>query len=290
MIDDIQFGKLMIVSDLHGNGFDFRQILKVYHALKSEGKADYLVFLGDLIHAYPGKQKDESLEIVKNLIDWKTNQKASDIICLLGNHEFVHIYHIALQRGNLEFTSWFENRIRKNRETIVRFFMDMPFMLRTKGGVLINHTGSSDRYEHCSETDFNWLKEYAHKGQFDAHIRTIQSYHPSIGSQFMDTKEGNYLWDVFMNGNERQYGEKYLDMIDDLLRFATIDREQYPMTVLVSGHVGVDYGAETIGDYKLRLCSSAGCLRDLEKKFLLIDAEKKYSNSVELLECCHDLF
>ncbi|MBN2598234.1 metallophosphoesterase family protein [Labilibaculum sp.] len=290
MICDIQFGKLMIVSDLHGNGFDFRQILKVYRKLKSEGKADYLVFLGDLIHAYPGKRKDESLEIIQELIKMGANKKGSGVICLLGNHEFVHIYHIPLQRGHLEFTSWFENRIRKNREEIVRFFMDMPFMLRTKGGVLVNHTGSSDRYAQTKGIDLNWFKRYSHEGEFVAHIENINTYDPQISSLFMKTAKGDYLWDVLMNGNERQYGEEYLEMVDDLLQFASVDRENSPMTTLVSGHIGVDYGAETIGSRKLRLCSSAGCLRDLEKKYLLIDAEKRYTNSLELLECCCDLY
>ncbi len=290
MICDIQFGKLMIVSDLHGNGFDFQKILKVYRKLKSEGKLDYLVFLGDLIHAYPSKQKDESLEMIQELFKMGANQEGSNVICLLGNHEFVHIYHIPLQRGNLEFTSWFENRIRKNREDIVRFFMDMPFMLRTKGGVLLTHTGSSHRYAATKEIDFKWFKNYSHTGEFTGHINNIHTYDPQIGSQFMGTAEGDYLWDVLMNGNERQYGEEYLEMVDDLLQFASVDRENSPMTTLVSGHIGVDYGAETIGSHKLRLCSSAGCLRDLEKKYLLIDAEKTYLNSKELMECCHDLF
>ncbi|MFA9372095.1 MAG: metallophosphoesterase family protein [Labilibaculum antarcticum] len=290
MICDIQLGRLMIVSDLHGNGFDFRQVLKVYRKLKSEGKADFLVFLGDLIHAYPGKRKDESLEMVQELIKMGANQEGSDVICLLGNHEFVHIYHIPLQRGNLEFTSWFENRIRKKREDIIRFFMDMPFMLRTKGGVLLNHTGGSNRYSETESFDFNWFKNYRHKGEFTAHIDHIHRYDPQIGSQFMSTAEGDYLWDVLMNGNERQFGEEYLNMVTDLLQFASKDRENAPLKALVSGHIGVDYGAEMIGEYKLRLCSSAGCLRDLEKKYLLIDAEKTYANSKELLECCHDLY
>jgi len=290
MICDIPFGRLMIVSDLHGNGFDFRQVLTVYRKLKREGTADCLVFLGDLIHAYPGKQKDESLEIVKELIEMRANQEGSDVICLLGNHEFVHIYHIPLQRGNLEFTSWFENRIRKNRERIVRFFMDMPFMLRTKGGVLVTHTGSSDRYNNRQPFNLDWFKNYKHTGEFKTHIEHIHACNPQIGSQFMNTELGDFLWDVLMNGNERQFGEEYLNMLTDLLQFASKDRENEPLRTLVSGHIGVDYGAEIIGEYKLRLCSSAGCLRDLEKKYLLIDAEKTYRNSMELLECCCDLY
>jgi len=290
MIRDIQSGKLMIASDLHGNGFDFRQILKVYHKLKARGKADYLVFLGDLIHACPGKQKDESLEMIKELMKMEANQEGSDVICLLGNHEFVHIYHIPLVRGNLEFTSWFENRICKEREEIIRFFMNMPLMLRTKGGVLINHTGSSDRYGPEEKFGFEWFRNYQHKGEFKAHLENIRKYNPQIGSGFMNTAEGDYLWDVLMNGNERQYGDRYAQLVDELLLFASKDRMDAPMKVLLSGHIGVHYGAETVGGQKLRLCSSAGCLRDLEKKYLLLDADKTCQNSFELIESCRDVF
>lgn len=290
MVVDLPFGKLMIVSDLHGNAFDFRQIVTVYAALKREGKADYLVFLGDLIHGYPGKRKDASLEIVQELMRLQANQKGSDVICLLGNHEMVHIYHIPLQRGNLEFTSWFENRIRGRREPIIRFFMQMPFMLRTKGGVLLNHAGASNRYKAYESFDLEWFKNYKHQPEFREHIKNINTYHPRLGADFMETAEGDFLWDVLMNGNERQYGEEYPNLVDDLLHFASFDRENTPLTRLVSGHIGVDYGAEIVGSRKLRLCTSAGCLRDLEKKYLLIDADKKYAHSKELLLACRDLY
>lgn len=290
MIRDIDSGNLMIVSDLHGNGHDFRQVLKVFGELKEQKKADCLIFLGDLIHAYPGKKKDESFEMIQKLIELKTNKKGSDVISLLGNHEFVHIYHIPLARGPLEFTSWFENRIRKNREEVIQFLMNMPLLLRTKGGVLISHTGGSNRYKTEEEFGFNWLKEYQHKGTFDAHLKNISKYDPQIGSDFMRTAEGDYLWDILMNGNERQYGNDYVQYNDDLLNAMSEDRKDRPMNKIVSGHIGVDYGAEIIGDTQVRICTSAGCLGDLEKKYLLIDAAQNYSNVRELLKCSRDLY
>ncbi|RUT78217.1 metallophosphoesterase [Ancylomarina longa] len=290
MIRDLSLGNLMIVSDLHGNAYDFRQILKLYKQLKKSGKADYLVFLGDLIHAYPGKQKDESLEMVLQLLEMGANKPESDIICLLGNHEFVHIYHIALQKGTLEFTTWFENRIRQNREIIIRFFASMPLMIRTKGGVLINHTGASDRYGVDEEFNLQWLKNYPTSVQFQRHLENITQFNPQIGAEFMSTKEGDYLWDVFMNGNERQYGESYLQMVDNLLDLMSQDRLESPLKTLVSGHIGVNYGAENIGEHQLRICTSTGCLRDLEKKLLLISTTQEYQNSTELLKNCKELF
>nr|WP_320120286.1 metallophosphoesterase [uncultured Marinifilum sp.] len=290
MILDISSGKLMIVSDIHGNGFDFRQVLKTYNSLKENGEADYLIFLGDLIHAYPGKQKDESLEIMQELMHLKANTKGNDVICLLGNHEFVHIYHIPLQKGPLEFTTWFENRIKKVRKEIVSFFIDMPIMIRTHGGVLINHAGASNCYGSKNTVSLNDLKRMNHKPNFKEHIKSIDKYNMHVGFNFMNTKEGELLWDILMNGNEKEYGDDYLKYIDDLLKLSSEDRLERPMKTLVCGHIAAYYGAETVGDHQLRICSSAGCLGDLEKKYLLISADKNYANSEELLMHCRDLY
>ncbi|MCT4603944.1 MAG: metallophosphoesterase [Marinifilum sp.] len=290
MIRDISSGKLMIVSDLHGNGYDFRQILKTYKQLKKKGKADYLVFLGDLVHAYPGKQKDESLEMIEELMGLNANQPGSDVICLLGNHEFVHIYHIPLAKGPLEFTSWFEYRIQKCRGEVIEFFMNMPLMLRTKGGTLINHTGASNRFGSDNTIGLQYLKDFNHQGEFTKHLDNIKKYDPQIGSDFMNTDKGDFLWDILMNGNEKQYGEEYHKYVNELLGVVSEDRKENPINTLVCGHIAAEYGAEVIGDKHLRVCTSAGALGDLEKKFLLIDASKRYENAAELIEYCRDLY
>ena len=290
MIRDISSGKLMIVSDLHGNGYDFRQVLKTYQKLKEKGKADYLVFLGDLVHAYPGKQKDESLEMIEELMDMRANQPDSDVICLLGNHEFVHIYHIPLAKGHLEFTSWFEYRIQKCREVVIQFFMNMPLMIRTEGGVLINHTGASNRYGMDEKLNLQDLKDFNHQVDFTKHLENIKKYDPQIGSDFMNTDKGDFLWDILMNGNEKQFGEDYHKYVDELLAFVSSDRKDHPLNNLVCGHIAAEYGAEVVGEKHLRICTSAGALGDLEKKFLLLDASKKYADASELIEYCRDLY
>lgn len=290
MIRDISSGKLMIVSDLHGNGYDFRQVLKTYQKLKEKGNADYLVFLGDLVHAYPGKRKDESLEMIEELMDLKANQPDSDVICLLGNHEFVHIYHIPLAKGHLEFTSWFEYRIQKCREVVIQFFMNMPLMLRTEGGVLINHTGASNRYGIDENLNLQDLKNFNHQVDFTKHIENIKKYDPQIGSDFMNTDKGDFLWDILMNGNEKQFGEDYHKYVDELLALASSDRMEYPLNNVVCGHIAAEYGAEVVGEKHLRICTSAGALGDLEKKFLLLDASKTYTDASDLIEYCRDLY
>ncbi|MFA8433056.1 MAG: metallophosphoesterase [Marinifilaceae bacterium] len=297
MIRDIDQGRIMVVTDLHGNGYDYRQIIDVYRNLKEANSVDYLVFVGDLIHSYPG-QKDESVAIVEDLMERGANQEDSDIICLLGNHEFVHIYHIALAKGHLEFTSWFERRIVKKRKKFIDFFQAMPLAVRTKGGVLIHHTGASEIYSPQSKIfqDFQVLKEYSHTESLNGlkHIKSdlnpFGKYDTTVGQTFMQTLEGDWFWEMLMNGNERQYGPAYPQMVNQMLDYMSSDRQGLPLRVMVTGHIGVDYGAEVVTEGQLRLCSSAGCLGDLEKKILLFPAEKGIESASQLIEYCRDLY
>jgi len=297
MIRDIGKGNIMLVTDLHGNGYDYHQIINVYDDLREQGRLAYLVFMGDLIHAYPGK-KDESVAIVEDLMNRGANQKDSDIICLLGNHEFVHIYHIPLVKGHLEFTSWFERRIVRKRLKFIEFFQSMPLAVRTKGGVLVHHTGAAGIYFGDNEfyQEFQSLVNYSHQEQLEkiaSHQHELDPfgvYDYNVSHAFMETDEGEWLWEMLMNGNERQYGLVYPKMVDQMLRFMSSDRQDSPLNVMVTGHIGVDYGAEVVADKQLRLCSSAGCLGDLEKKYLLFPAEKTFEDAAQLMELCRDVY
>ncbi|MGQ1909697.1 hypothetical protein ACT3CE_07905 [Marinifilum sp. RC60d5] len=134
------------------------------------------------------------------------------------------------------------------------------------------------------------FKRLNHKQNFQEHIASIDKYNMHVGFNFMDTAKGELLWDILMNGNEKEYGDDYLKYIDDLLKLSSEDRIDRPMNTLVCGHIAAHYGAETVGEHQLRICTSAGCLGDLEKKYLLISADENYANSKELLKHCRDLY
>jgi hypothetical protein len=106
----------------------------------------------------------------------------------------------------------------------------------------------------------------------------------------MSTPKGDFLWDILMNGNEKQFGEDYHRFVDNLLKLASEDRQENPLNTLVCGHIAAEYGAEVIGEKHLRICTSAGALGDLEKKFLLLDAAKEYKDAADLIEYCRDLY
>lgn len=123
----------MVVSDIHGNEYDFNHILKRFFRLKETNQVDQLVFLGDLVHSF-NPSKDASLAILDRLIELGANEDRSAIICLVGNHELVHILQIPLRKGRWEFNKGLEWKMAGKREKYISFFQNMPHAIRTVGG------------------------------------------------------------------------------------------------------------------------------------------------------------
>ncbi|TAJ06861.1 hypothetical protein DMA11_22330 [Marinilabiliaceae bacterium JC017] len=286
-IRDIKEGRLMVVSDIHGNEYDFNHILKRFFKLKEKGEVDLLVFLGDLIHSF-NPSKDASLAILDRLIELGANEDRSAIICLVGNHELVHILQIPLRKGRWEFNKGLEWKMAGKREKYISFFQNMPIAIRTGGGVLINHTGAA-RYYNKEQLQFMGLHEdFLKEIDYNNIIEKVRPdftngihnrYDVELGYDIMERPQGQVLWETFMNGNEHQYGiDEYHKYIIDTLHYFNDNRPGEKLDLLVSGHIGVPDGVERIGEKQLRICSSAGCSLDLEKKLLMLDAAKIYTN------------
>jgi len=291
-IVDISDKKLMIVSDLHGNQHDFNRVMNRFHHFKQQGEVDQLIFLGDIVHSFNYK-KDASLNILNTLIEKGANEPGSEIVCLLGNHELVHLFHIPLRKGNWEFNKGLEWKMAKDREPYHRFFCNMPVAVRTAGGVMINHTGAGPFYSEQRLQDNGLFGAFLREWQFDGVVKQLftddvisqmrHKYLPESGCRLMETQTGKVLWETFMNGNEHQYDAgQYENYVLDLLNYYSWDRLDKPMQMVVSGHIGEDWGISLIGSKQLRICSSAGCSLDLEKKFLIVDAQKEYLSMDEL--------
>lgn len=104
-------------------------------------------------------------------------------------------------------------------------------------------------------------------------------YNTELGYDIMERAQGQVLWETFMNGNEHQYGiDEYHKYIIETLHYFNDNRPGAKLDLLVSGHIGVPNGVERIGEKQLRICSSAGCSLDLDKKLLMLDAAKVYTN------------
>ncbi len=297
---DLEKGRVMVVTDVHGNWRDYEQIMRTFDALRKKGEADMLVFTGDLVHGYPG-YKDESKRVIDDLIKRRANQDGSGVVALLGNHDMVHIYHIGLSKGLLEFTSSFEKAIKENRGRYIDFFESMPFAALTSGGVLLNHAGASEIIGSGRVRDYGFnfgyfvtwpheeiLVELAKLAAEQGLPSHTDRFNAALGRIFQQKKRGKFLWDFLMNKNEREYGPEYHSFVPGFLSFMGTAHE--PLTVMVNGHIEVPSGVEVVNPQQLRLSSSYGARSDVSKTFLLFDAAKKYPDAKALLPECHRLY
>jgi hypothetical protein len=300
-IFDIKKGKLMVVSDLQGNLKDYLKIKEVFLKLKEVKRVDYLIFDGDLIHSDLGEE-DGSKEIIDDLIKLKANSKKSPYIAILGNHELAHIYEFSLSKGKYEYTSSFEKVIYPNREKYVNFFKEMPFGIRTDNQILINHTGANsligEKLEKRYNIDFNKYSNFNHESQIKSMIKELEleklknnsnKINYKLGNKLMESKIGYFLFEIFMNKNEKEYAEEYFIMLNNFLSFMSEDLS-FQLRFLVSGHVRVPNGMEIIGEKQLRLSTSCGAKSDSEKTFLLLNSEKNYNSIYELSRDCFKLY
>lgn len=295
---DLERGKLLVVSDLHGNEEDYRRVWELYAQLKEAGKANTLVFLGDLIHSR--KEEDASMFMIQDLIRRKANQPGGEVYALLGNHEMVHIYHIELWKGGFCYTQSFEDAILPHRAEIVKFFCNMPFAIRTKGGVLLNHTGPSGligqgKYKAYEVEGFEDLRDWSHRAFLDyasleyAIPEPDDDLYAEIGSSFMRSLRGEFLWEFLMNKNERRYPDGYGEIVNNHLAFMSKGHAQ-GLTVMVNGHVQVPEGMEIVDPGQLRLSSGYGAHSNREKTVLLFKAKRRYETAADLAKKAFHLF
>jgi hypothetical protein len=294
-IIDISKGRILISSDIQGNFEDYKQIrYKIFKELGKQGIVDYLVFDGDLIHGYSG-YKDESKRILDDLIDNSDRR----IIPLMGNHEFMHLYHLNVQKAGRSFVWPFEEEIKENRPKYIKFIISMPYAIRTLGGVTINHTGAnrgmgdsemqpnkwtSDPFE-LMNTMVNHnhflknLEKFVLRSEVGA---SFEKYYPQIGIAFMNLTIGKILWDIFFNKNELEYGsDRYNTLLCGFLK--TMGKGNLPQRFLVTGHIEVPEGYKVLFGKQLRISSSYGA-QDTNKVLALVDASRKYSSVDKLVD------
>lgn len=142
----------MVVTDLHGAWDIYRQLRDTFLKQQAEGKLDYLVLCGDLIHSEGTEEQDYSLDILLDVMRMQATLGKEKVIVLLGNHELPHIYGLTLAKGSVEYTPRFEASLTRldqrykdvyRRKDVIEFLCDLPFFARTKAGVLLTHAGAA---------------------------------------------------------------------------------------------------------------------------------------------------
>ncbi len=320
----IEAGKIMVVTDLHGDGDLYKRYRDRFLTLQAEGKADTLVFNGDLIH-FPGAEtKDRSLEIILDVLHLKESL-GDNLIYMLGNHEIPHIYSFPLQKGDDLFTPRFEWAMGSHRAEIVALFNALPFYLRTAGGVTITHAGASHAiYE---PQGMERLLTYDHQQVLaDARkevteeirpylLRTIiqkqgLSYDKLIKRNFAITNPNdlryddfltathvlnnsetfNLLWAALFTRNEKEYpAVTYKGILSDFLHLLSVGYK--PQHVLVTGHINCPQNGYTVVNrQQLRIASGKHALTPQSGKYLLFNAQEKVHSAEDLLSKLYSLW
>lgn len=212
LIELPDYGRLIVVSDLHGNFKDYKKYLKLWDR---DDENSHIVFIGDLIHAIDGE--DGSVEIVEDAMF--KSQEYPNYHCLLGNHEWCHIVNQNIYKANRDLKSDFENLVSHKKgymepslTNYIRFFKSMPYFLKTSNGLFISHTGPSD---------IATLKDFKDMC-YDNH--SSFSLHGFLWNRYGARLEGYTISDV----------DYFLDLIGS--RF------------MVVGHTVVDSGYKIIGN------------------------------------------
>jgi hypothetical protein len=322
-------GRLMVVTDLHGDWEAYQRIRARFLELHQQQEVDALVFTGDLIHRDPDDGEDRSFDMILDVIKLQ-EQYGNRVVCLLGNHEMPHIYTTTLARGRIAYTPPFELALsaRGAREQVKAFLSSLPFYLRTAAGVSLAHAGAAPVLAdtQVAPTLFEWdhnqmlqqaeqllagkdrekLREsFAHMSGEKAYETLVSGFFGLQGPesrQFDDPLRGflvtlspayRILWAALFTRSEKEYGSRYPEILSGAL--AQLSQNYNTQRILVSGHMGVSGGVKAIsmgdtGCSQLRIASATHALPRKSGRYLILDAEKPVSHARDLLTSIHKLF
>jgi hypothetical protein len=306
-------GMAMVVTDLHGDWEMFARYRDRFIELHDTGRADFLIFTGDLIHREPGAGPDRSLDIVLDLVSMR-ERYGDAVICLCGNHELPHLYGFVLGKGAVEYTSPFEAALSRSgrRADVVQLLDSLPFFLRTAAGVCLTHAGAFPQMDAAQAARlFNWshqaLRDWA-DAQLDAADRDElrSGYARLSGAASYDEMARHYLavagpddlrYDDLLRGFmvtaqpdfrtlraalftrcEQEQGEAaYAERLDAVL--IHLSAGYVPQRVLVAGHMATDGGHAVIAGQHLRIASGAHAQPQTAAQYLLFDTARSADNA-----------
>jgi hypothetical protein len=303
----LEAGVAMVVTDLHGDWDAYRRYRDRFVDLQANGRANCLIFTGDLIHPENPDEPDKSLEIVLDVMALQASY-GSAIIYLCGNHEMPHIYGISLARGERVYTPAFEVALNESqtRAEVMALFDSLPFFLRTRAGVTLAHAGASTPFAKPENALilFNWSHQdllawadevltsedieslragYARFHQAPSYEAMAQYYLAISGPddpRYNDLLRGfiaashptfdSLLWPALFTRCEKEYGlADYRIFSNAMLQEVAVDFS--PQRVLVAGHITMRGGSQVITESHLRLASAHHATPREAGQYLLFD-------------------
>ena len=298
-------GKLMVVTDLHGDWDAYRRCKTLFQQKQQAGQAHHIVFCGDLIHRESPPAEDASLKMLLDIRQWQRHEPGR-VTYLLGNHELAQLYRIDLRKGDVRYTPRLATEMGSQRPELITYLATLPFYVRTAAGVAIAHAGvgrgmlKESGWVALKNLDHNavWQSAAAQlsprvrqqmRSRFDRmfpggyaalikdawNITTPDDpfYDDLLISNLLFNDElGNLLWDTFFTQNEREYGNEYEEMV---ARFLTLLSNGYqPQRLLITGHIACAKGYQIVNSRQLRMASASHAKPRSEGKVLLFDASQ----------------
>lgn len=187
-------GRLIVVTDLHGDYEDYRKYLNLWDGTD---KYCHIVFTGDLIHSpYP---TDQSVEILDDAISKSKNY--SNFHVLLGNHELSHITGVNIIKMDKNLRRSFEELIINKKGNLqptldkyIDYFKKLPLFLKTNNGLFISHAGPSKNISSMDDikklSSNNYKNPLLHDFLWN---RYRLDYNESDVSDFLEIVESNFM-------------------------------------------------------------------------------------------------
>lgn len=320
---NITDGVALIVSDLHGDRDAFERCLDHFYRLRGRGDAQYLIFLGDIIHSAGPAEQDASLSMVLDILALQ-DELGPTAMMLLGNHEMPHIYGVTLSKGDQDYTPRFERALGPYRAAITGLFERLPFLIRTASGVMLSHAGPSldviafadqlRAYDHCTVlheadrllTELDPLDEAyrlfgsQHGAPYDQLAHHTLAVDGPADPRYAHLLRGfligqrsrtfGMLWDLLFTRNE--FGLNAAAYLNGCQRFleAYSTDAPVPQRVMVSGHIATSGGHAVVNAHHLRLSSAAHAHPREAGEYLLLDCARPVPTADALLPWLRPVF
>ena len=249
-VRDLSAGKTLIVADLQGDHEAFTRYVGRFRQLHSRGRADRLLFLGDLIGSTPrGRSLADADRAILIAVDQLQVELGLDrVITLIGDRELA-----LLNSGSIRDPA------------LVRVLSAMPMLIRSASGIAFTHAGAS---------------RSALFGLADLLTGSDSSPGRSITAEMVGTAceqaESPALYARLV--------ERFLHAL------STAPGSPSPQRFLVSGHLPINGGYRVITPRQLRIASAAGAQPREAGIYLLLDLAESIHSLEGLTEHSGSVF
>lgn len=156
-------GLLMVSTDLHGNGADFRRLCAHFAALRRQTETAYWAILGDAVHA-PSPEAarkrpdlygylDESLAVVEGILHLMAEHPGR-VLYVLGNHDHGHIGGPRTRKFHADEVAHLNAAVgAAGVRSLRRLFEPALLAVAAPCGVLLSHGSPDDRLRTFADLD-----------------------------------------------------------------------------------------------------------------------------------------